>query len=78
VSEGGTSARPRDDVERGYAVFGSTGALVFTAVLLLPGLLSVVGLDGGLLFAVTGGNVLLIWMLALALVLFRSPRPREA
>lgn len=50
---------------------------LLAAGLLLPGLLSVVGLDAGSLFAVIGGNVLLIWMLALALVLFRSPRPRE-
>lgn len=47
---------------------------LLAAVLLLPGLLSVVGLDVGALFAVVGGNVLLIWMLALALVLFRSRR----
>jgi len=51
---------------------------LLAAGLLLPGLLSVVGLDVGSLFAVIGGNVLLVWMLALALVLFRSPRPREA
>ena len=42
--------------------------------LLLPGLLSVAGLDVGSLFAVVGGNVLLIWMLALAVVLFRRVR----
>ncbi len=51
---------------------------LLAAVLLLPGLLSVVGLDVGSLFAVIGGNVLLIWMLALALVLSRAPQPREA
>ena len=51
---------------------------LLAAVLLLPGLLSVVGLDVGALFAVVGGNVLLIWMLALAVVLFRSPQPKAA
>jgi hypothetical protein len=33
-----------------------------------------VGLDVGSLFSVIGGNVLLIWMLALAVVLFRNRR----
>ena len=47
---------------------------LLAAVLLLPGLLSVAGLDVGSLFAVIGGNVLLIWMLALAAVLFRYRR----
>lgn len=47
---------------------------LLAAGLLLPGLLAVVGLDTGSLFAVIGGNVLLIWMLALAVVLFRSRR----
>lgn len=47
---------------------------LLAAALLLPGLLSVVGLDVGALFAVVGGNVLLIWMLALAAVLFRHSR----
>jgi hypothetical protein len=51
---------------------------LLAGLLLLPGLLSVVGLDVGAIFAVIGGNVLLAWMLALAIVLFvrsrRSPR----
>ena len=51
---------------------------LLAAALLLPGLLSVVGLDVGSLFAVVGGNVLLIWMLALAVVLFRSPQQKAA
>lgn len=51
---------------------------LLAAALLLQGLLPVVGLDVGSLFAVIGGNVLLVWMLALALVLFWSPQPREA
>ena len=45
---------------------------LLAAALLLPGMLPVVGLDVGSLFSVIGGNVLLIWMLALALVLFRG------
>ncbi|CAA9463418.1 MAG: hypothetical protein AVDCRST_MAG28-3714 [uncultured Rubrobacteraceae bacterium] len=47
---------------------------ILAAVLLLPGILAVAGLDFGSLFAVVGGNVLLIWMIALAVVLFRSRR----
>ena len=47
---------------------------LLAAVLLLPGLLSVVGFDIGTLFAVIGGNVLLVWMLALAFVLVRNFR----
>jgi hypothetical protein len=47
---------------------------LLAAALLLPGLLSVAGLDVGSLFAFIGGNVLLVWMLALALVLFRQGR----
>ena len=47
---------------------------LLAADLLLPGLLSVAGLDVGSLFSVIGGNVLLIWMLALAVVLFRNRR----
>lgn len=47
---------------------------LLAAALLAPGLLPVVGLDVGSLFAVIGGNVLLIWMLALAVVLFRPSR----
>jgi hypothetical protein len=47
---------------------------LLAAVLLLPGLFSVVGLDVGTLFAVIGGNVLLVWMLALAVVLIRASR----
>ncbi|QIN77317.1 DUF4386 family protein [Rubrobacter marinus] len=42
---------------------------LLAAALLLPGLVSVAGLEVGSLFAVVGGNVLLIWMLALAVVL---------
>ena len=47
---------------------------LLAAALLLPGLLPVAGLDVGSLFSVIGGNVLLIWMLALAVVLFRNRR----
>lgn len=47
---------------------------LLAALLLLPGLLSVVGLDVGTLFAVIGGNVLLVWMLSLAVVLVRVSR----
>ncbi len=47
---------------------------LLAAVLLLPGLASVAGLDVGALFAVIGGNVLLVWMLALAFVLVRGSR----
>ena len=52
---------------------GSSSPLL-AAVLLLPGLFSVVGIDVGTLFAVIGGNVLLVWMLALAVVLIRHSR----
>ncbi len=53
------------------------GALgLLTATLLLPGLLSVVGVDVGALFAVIGGNALLLWMLALAVVLVRTSRAK--
>jgi hypothetical protein len=43
---------------------------LLAGLLLLSGMLSVVGLDVGLISAVIGGNVLLAWMLALAVVLF--------
>jgi hypothetical protein len=48
---------------------------LLAAAFLLPGLLSVAGLDVGSLFAFIGGNVLLVWMLALAVILFRNGRP---
>lgn len=47
---------------------------LLAALLLLQGPLSVVGLGVGLIFAVIGGNVLLVWMLALAIVLFTTLR----
>lgn len=48
-------------------------------LLLLPGVLSVAGLDVGPVFAVIGGNVLLAWMVALAAVLFlRARRSADA
>lgn len=47
---------------------------LLAGALLLPGLLSVVGIDVGALFAVIGGNVLLAWMLALAVVLLLKAR----
>ena len=47
---------------------------LLAAVLLLPGLASVAGVDIGALPAVIGGNVLLVWMLALAFVLVRDSR----
>lgn len=53
------------------------GALgLLAAALLLPGLLSVVGIDVGVLFGVIGTNVLLLWMLAFAVVLIRARRAR--
>ena len=45
---------------------------LLAAVLLLPGLASVAGVEVGSLFAVVGGNVLLIWMFALAVVVARA------
>jgi hypothetical protein len=47
---------------------------LLAAVLLLPGLASVAGVEVGALPAVVGGNVLLVWMLALAFVLVRAGR----
>ena len=47
---------------------------LLAGALLLPGLLSIVGIDVGALFAVIGGNALLLWMLALAVVLFLKSR----
>ncbi len=53
------------------------GALgLLAAALLLPGLLSVIGIDVGALFAVIGGNVRLVWMLALAVVLMRTSQAK--
>ena len=51
-----------------------SGAAILAAVLLLPGLASVAGVDVGTLPAVADGNVLLVWMLALAFVLVRNTR----
>ena len=48
------------------------------AILLLPGLASVAGIEVGALFAVIGGNVLLVWMFALAIVLVRNSRYRSS
>lgn len=45
---------------------------LLAAMLLAPSILAIAGLDVGSLFAVVGGNVLLIWMITLAVVLFRS------
>jgi Domain of unknown function (DUF4386) len=47
---------------------------LLAAVLLLPGLVSVAGVEVGAFFAVIGGNVLLVWMLALPFVLVRNFR----
>ncbi len=58
--------------ERFPSWLGLLGLLA--AILLLPGVLAIAGLDVGPLFAVVGGNALLIWMIALAVVLFRSRR----
>ncbi len=48
---------------------------ILAAILLAPSVLAIAGMDVGSLFAVVGGNVLLVWMIALAVVLFRSRRP---
>lgn len=48
---------------------------LLTAALLLPGVLSVVGIDAGTLFATVGVLSFLAWMLALAGVLIFSRRP---
>jgi Domain of unknown function (DUF4386) len=47
---------------------------LLATVLLLPGLVSIAGVEVGALFAVIGGNVLLVWMLARAFVLVRNFR----